>query len=153
MVAREGRSPKTLIHSVGLRPFAFFIGRSRRANKGAWPMTDDVEELQPDLPPFSIKGWCEYHDFSPTTFFKLQQEGKAPRTYRVGNRKRITRAADRKWVREREAEEASEAGQLAATRRRELALQASKAAKESPKHLSNPQSPARVKLRRQGKRA
>jgi hypothetical protein len=40
-------------------------------------------------------------------FYKLQREGKAPRTYRVGNRQYISSESDREWRQAREAESAN----------------------------------------------
>jgi hypothetical protein len=39
-------------------------------------------------------------------FYKLDAQGKAPRTYNVGSHQRISPEADEEWVRAREAERA-----------------------------------------------
>jgi hypothetical protein len=103
-------------------------------------MTDE------ELSDFTILGWCKHHKYSPSTFYKLDRERRAPRTYQVGRTRRITRAADRDWVRESERETESEAAQLAAERRRELARHAGLASAASPKHITK--QPRRKQLGR-----
>ena len=53
---------------------------------------------------FTIKEWCEYRRVSAAMFFKLDQQGLAPRTHYAGRRRLISGEADQAWVREREAE-------------------------------------------------
>jgi hypothetical protein len=58
---------------------------------------------------FSIEQWCQRHNISRSTYYKLVSAGKAPRTMNVMNCIRISEDADREWVKAREAESAKEA--------------------------------------------
>jgi hypothetical protein len=53
---------------------------------------------------FSIETWCERHDISRSTYYKLKAAKKAPRTMEVLGCVRISEEADREWVSAREAE-------------------------------------------------
>lgn len=53
---------------------------------------------------YSIDGWCGHHDISRRTFYDLEKIGKAPRTFYVGTRRRISAEADLEWQHEREVE-------------------------------------------------
>jgi predicted DNA-binding transcriptional regulator AlpA len=52
----------------------------------------------------TIDQWCEKHNLSRSTFYKLRKIGKAPRIIKVLEAIRITEDADRKWCADREAE-------------------------------------------------
>jgi predicted DNA-binding transcriptional regulator AlpA len=52
----------------------------------------------------TIDQWCNKHDLSRSTFYKLRKIGKAPRIIKVLECVRITDDADREWVEAREAE-------------------------------------------------
>jgi hypothetical protein len=52
---------------------------------------------------FSVREFCTAHGISDHMFFKLQRQGLAPRTMRVGARTLITVEAAAEWRREREA--------------------------------------------------
>lgn len=56
---------------------------------------------------FTIDGWCIHHNCSRGSYYNLKRQGKAPRSYKIGNSERITTEADLEWVAEREAEAAS----------------------------------------------
>jgi len=56
---------------------------------------------------FSVEEWCRHRKLSRASFYTLAQEGKAPRSYRVGSRRYISAEADAAWLREREAEAAA----------------------------------------------
>ena len=57
---------------------------------------------------FSIFEWCHRRGFSRTYYYELQKKGKGPRVTMVANRPRIDLEADRDWLRDQEAEAASE---------------------------------------------
>ena len=52
---------------------------------------------------FSIDEFCAAHGISRAMFYKLEDQGLAPRTMRVGVRRLITAEAAAKWRRAREA--------------------------------------------------
>jgi hypothetical protein len=54
---------------------------------------------------FTIKEWCEYRRISPAMFYKLDEQGLAPRSHYAGARRLISGEADAAWVRAREAEQ------------------------------------------------
>ena len=56
---------------------------------------------------FSVEEWCRHRKLSRATFYELLQEGKAPRSYRVRNRRYISAEADDAWRQEREADTAA----------------------------------------------
>jgi predicted DNA-binding transcriptional regulator AlpA len=56
---------------------------------------------------FSVNEWCARRRVSRSFFYEMQQRGEAPRTYRIGNRQRITTEADAEWIAKREAEAAA----------------------------------------------
>jgi predicted DNA-binding transcriptional regulator AlpA len=55
----------------------------------------------------TVVAWCTRRQISRSMFYKLQREGKAPRTYRIGARQYISSEADREWRQQREAEAAA----------------------------------------------
>jgi len=61
-------------------------------------------------PSFTINTWTKHRQLSRATFYNLESEGKAPRTYSVGNRRYISPQADEDWVRAREAEASAQEG-------------------------------------------
>lgn len=60
--------------------------------------------MQPVANSFSLREWCEHRRISLPMFYKLDEKGKAPRTYYVGDRRMISPQADAEWLRQREAE-------------------------------------------------
>ena len=66
------------------------------------PVTDD----QPD----DIRSFCERERLSRSQFYRLKQQGKAPRLYYIGTRPHISPEARREWRQALEAEAASESG-------------------------------------------
>ena len=58
---------------------------------------------------FTVKEWCEYRRISAAMFFKLDQQGLAPRTHYAGRRRLISGEADEDWVHAREAAQTSAA--------------------------------------------
>ena len=54
----------------------------------------------------TIDGFCYRQTICRAMFYKLEAEGKAPRTYNVGTRRMISPEAEAEWVAEREAESA-----------------------------------------------
>lgn len=55
---------------------------------------------------YSIDEWCKMHGFSRAFFYKLQERGEAPNSFKVGRRVRISADANRYWLAQREAEAA-----------------------------------------------
>jgi len=55
---------------------------------------------------FTIKEFCAAEKISRAFFYKLQSQGKAPRTYPLGSDRRISREAWRAWRAERQTEAA-----------------------------------------------
>ena len=53
----------------------------------------------------TIEEWARSHRLSRSMFYKLKEQGKAPREMHIGKSVRISEDADREWVRLREAEE------------------------------------------------
>lgn len=56
-----------------------------------------------EIKAFSIKQFCEFHNLPQSTFFKLQKEGKAPKSFKAGRRRLISEEAAAEWRREMEA--------------------------------------------------
>jgi len=46
---------------------------------------------------FSVQGFCEDHNLSRGMFYKLEHDGLAPRSFKVGSRRLITKEAARDW--------------------------------------------------------
>jgi hypothetical protein len=57
----------------------------------------------PERAAYSIREWCIRNGYSPSFYYKLQRQGRGPRTIREGRRTTISREADEEWRREREA--------------------------------------------------
>jgi len=53
---------------------------------------------------FSLDEWCVRRRISRAMFYKLDEQGRAPKTHKVGARRLISAEADLAWVRAREAE-------------------------------------------------
>jgi predicted DNA-binding transcriptional regulator AlpA len=47
---------------------------------------------------FGIATFCKRNDISRALFYKLDKQGKAPRTFKVGRRRLMTPAAEREWL-------------------------------------------------------
>lgn len=60
-----------------------------------------------DQDAFGIPEFCRRHDISPQTFYKMQKQGKAPVSFRIGARVLISREAAQRWRRELEAASAA----------------------------------------------
>ena len=56
---------------------------------------------------YSLAEWCEAEGICLAMFYKLRKQGKAPATYNVGSRVRISADADAEWRRQRETEAAA----------------------------------------------
>ena len=52
---------------------------------------------------FTINEWCEARRISRAMFYKLAEQGLAPKTHNVGTKRLISNEADVAWVRDREA--------------------------------------------------
>jgi len=48
---------------------------------------------------FSIATFCKAHGISRALFYRLQAQGKAPRTFNLGRRVLISKDAARDWLR------------------------------------------------------
>lgn len=55
---------------------------------------------------FTIQEFCAAEKISRAFFYKLQSQGKAPRTYPIGSNRRISREAYSTWRTARETEAA-----------------------------------------------
>jgi len=51
---------------------------------------------------YSVQGFCEDHNLSRGMFYKLEQAGQAPRSFKVGARRLITKEAAKDWRHEME---------------------------------------------------
>jgi predicted DNA-binding transcriptional regulator AlpA len=60
-------------------------------------------------PSFTINEWCALRKMCRSTFYSLEKQNRAPKTYNVGAVRRISPEADDAWLREREAEAVTEA--------------------------------------------
>jgi excisionase family DNA binding protein len=49
---------------------------------------------------FTVAQFCETHGISPTTFYELKKEGRAPSVVKIGRRTLIPREAAEDWRRE-----------------------------------------------------
>lgn len=47
---------------------------------------------------FSIDDWCRLHGLSRSLFYKLANEGKAPKSFKVGRCHRISEEANNAWL-------------------------------------------------------
>ena len=56
----------------------------------------------------TILEWCARRKISRAMFYKLDDQGRAPRSHYVGAKRLISPNADADWVREREAEAEAE---------------------------------------------
>lgn len=83
-------------------------GRLVHRNLLPWPKsplparTRTVDGAEVDV--MSIKQFCRRYGISEAFFYKLQRNGKGPRTIRLGQRTLITTDAAANWLREREAD-------------------------------------------------
>ena len=50
----------------------------------------------------TVATWCAKRRTSRTQFYRMLKRGEAPDVHYIGNRPRISSAADNRWVRERE---------------------------------------------------
>ena len=48
---------------------------------------------------FSIAIFCKHYGISRALFYKLQSQGKAPRTFNLGRRVLISKEAAQEWLR------------------------------------------------------
>jgi hypothetical protein len=66
-----------------------------------------------DQAAYSIDEFCKAHRISRAMYYKLDQQGLAPRVMRVGTRALISKEAAADWRREREENKSSEASEAA----------------------------------------
>lgn len=62
----------------------------------------------------TINEWCITRKISRAMFYKLDSQGRAPRTHYAGTKRLISPEADTDWLRAREAEAAAERSDVAA---------------------------------------
>jgi len=62
---------------------------------------DHVERSGPPIQPmaYSIRTFCELHDISVDTYFRMQRRGEGPVTMKVGGRTLISQEAAAAWRR------------------------------------------------------
>jgi len=78
-------------------------------------MSEQPESQQQPIGSSSIREFCARHKIALSTFYELEKIGQGPRTYRVGRKiRRISFAAERDWLADREREALAEA--MSATR-------------------------------------
>jgi hypothetical protein len=53
---------------------------------------------------YTVSHFCEAEEISRAMLYKLWKQGKGPRFYLIGNRRRITPEARTEWQQAREAE-------------------------------------------------
>lgn len=53
---------------------------------------------------YTLNEWCEARRISRAMFYKLGEQGLAPKTHNVGAKRLISAQADAEWLRQREAE-------------------------------------------------
>jgi hypothetical protein len=53
---------------------------------------------------YSLREWCGIRRISPSMFYKLRQQGLAPKVHYVGKKVLVSGEADAEWLAEREAE-------------------------------------------------
>jgi hypothetical protein len=53
---------------------------------------------------YTIDEWCKHRRFSRSAYYRLREAGRAPKTYRNGNRPLISDEADREWLLQMESE-------------------------------------------------
>jgi predicted DNA-binding transcriptional regulator AlpA len=58
---------------------------------------------------FTVAQWCQHRQLSVSFFYRLDQQGKAPATMRIGRRRLISFESDQAWVRANEAASAAAA--------------------------------------------
>jgi predicted DNA-binding transcriptional regulator AlpA len=56
-----------------------------------------------DEPSYTINDFCALEKLSRSQLYKLWHQGKGPRTYKIGNRPRISPEARREWRQDLEA--------------------------------------------------
>ena len=80
---------------------------------------------------YRVTQFCDAHGISRASFYLLDRQGKAPRTFSVGKRRLISKEAAAAWRRAREKEEATPARRRvrAAIRKQARKAQAEKARK------------------------
>jgi hypothetical protein len=107
------------------------------------------------MPDMTPAGWRAQRNVSKSTYHKLKALGLAPDEISVPGMRlpRITEAADAAWEQRMRELAKSEAAQLEAERRRELASIAGKAAAASPLHVSKRRRAAPAVARRRHKEA
>jgi predicted DNA-binding transcriptional regulator AlpA len=49
---------------------------------------------------FSINEFCELYGFSRSYFYKLKEQGKAPKTYNLGKKVFISKESAEEWQRQ-----------------------------------------------------
>jgi predicted DNA-binding transcriptional regulator AlpA len=62
---------------------------------------------QTKLRSYSLREWCTMRGISIAMFYKLQESGSAPTSYKVGAKRFISSEADKEWLQAREAENAA----------------------------------------------
>ena len=58
---------------------------------------------------FTLRECCQHRRISLAMFYKLREQGLAPKTHNAGVKQLISDEADQAWVREREAAQTSAA--------------------------------------------
>jgi hypothetical protein len=95
------------------------INATEHAGPKAKPAAKTPPIRGPPIQPmaYSIRTFCELHDISVDTYYRMQRRGEGPVTMKVGGRTLISQEAAAAWRRAREA------AAQEAQRERELAVQ------------------------------
>ena len=91
----------------------------------------------------SQKQFCWVENMSSAKYFALKRKGLGPRVDNIDGLQRISPESRQEWHKRMAELAQSEAAQLEAERRRELAIEAGRAAAKSPLHVSKRKSPRR----------
>jgi hypothetical protein len=57
---------------------------------------------------FTLAAWCSHREVSRSMFYKLKDQGLAPRIHRIGDKILISSESDAEWLAAREAEAAAQ---------------------------------------------
>jgi predicted DNA-binding transcriptional regulator AlpA len=79
---------------------ARLIVETIRANQP--PAPPPLPSSSDPIPDRTIPGWCEAHNLSRSTLYKMWREGRGPRSYKAGRSRRISHEADLEWRRQAE---------------------------------------------------
>jgi phage terminase small subunit len=68
-----------------------------------------MNRKNPESLAFSVEDFCKAHGISRAMYYVLKKQGKAPRSFRVGNKPLISTEAAAEWRRQMESMESEAA--------------------------------------------